>query len=407
MPTRAERWLLQMMAERGRALLDAEAVLVVVAQRGELHVRASAPERFARTGAVPIEGSALGALFRAGNPVAFERPLGSQADWLRELGLDARPALIQPFGIDGEGGGMMIALGREDGFDRRAESAIGPLAARLAEYVTAERRAETERLRAGAEARERERSRWARELHDETVQGLGALRMQLANARDSGDGDQLSGAVERVLEGLDREVVGIRHLITELRPAALDDLGLEAALAALARRAHDVYGLDVSTEVALASSHERLDPELETTIYRVVQEGLSNASRHAHATQAQVSVAERDGTVVAEVRDNGRGLARIPAAGGDGEAAREEVRPAGEAQAGREGGGPPGGAAAPTKAPGGFGLPGMRERAELVGGELALESPGPGEGTTLRLTVPLAGRGAYAQAPGDGAAAGA
>jgi signal transduction histidine kinase len=386
MATRAERWLLQMMAERGRALLDAEAVLVVIAQRGELHVAASSPERLARTPAVPIEGSGLGGIYRDGKPVSFERPIGSQATWLRELGLDAKPSLIQPLAIDGEGGGMVIALGREDGLGGAAESALAALATRLSEHLMAERRAEIERLRAGAQARERERTRWARELHDDTVQGLGALRMQLANARDSGDPGTLRGAVETVLEGLDREVVGIRHLITELRPAALDDLGLEAALQALARRAHDVYGLEVSTEIALDDSRERLDPELETTVYRIVQEALSNVSRHAQATEAQVSLAERGGAVVVEVRDNGRGLADgDEAAARSGGARNGEGPPEPEQD---EPGGPP-------KAPGGFGLPGMRERAELVGGELVLDSPGPGQGTTMRLTVPLAGREAY------------
>jgi signal transduction histidine kinase len=250
----------------------------------------------------------------------------------------------------------------------------------------AERTAEVERLRYGAQARERERERWARELHDDTVQGLGVLRMQLANARDSGDVEQLRAAVEEALGGLEREVQGIRHLITELRPAALDDLGLAAALEALARRAQAVYGLDVQTDFELGPEGEqrRLDPELETTIYRVVQEALTNVSRHAQATHAVVRVADHENTITATVSDDGRGLepgvggSRAVAAGTDAHAAASA--PNGSAPNGSG-----------EHVPGGFGMPGMGERAELVGGALELTSS-PGHGTTVRLIVPLGDR---------------
>jgi signal transduction histidine kinase len=219
------------------------------------------------------------------------------------------------------------------------------------------------------EARERERTRWAREIHDETVQGLGALRLKLANARDL-DTDRrpaseaLSSAVDAVLEGLGDEIDGLRHLITELRPAALDDLGLAAALEALARRMQAIDGLDVQTEIDLGPEHDpqRLDPELESTIYRVIQEALTNVSRHAEASRAVVSVSEHDGIVRASVTDDGKGLPEA-----------DRLGPRGD---GLEGG---------------FGMSGMRERAELVGGELELV-PAPGQGTVMRLTVPLAGR---------------
>ena len=220
------------------------------------------------------------------------------------------------------------------------------------------------------EAQERERTRWAREIHDESIQGIGALRLQLANARDIDDKDALSAAVDAVLEGLGTEIDGLRHLITELRPAALDDLGLAAALEALARRAQAIEGLEVRTEIEIASGPQaaegdlgrRLDPELESTIYRVLQEALTNVSRHAQATRALVRVVEREGRIEASVTDDGRGM---PDAG--------RLGPRGD---GLEGG---------------FGMGGMRERAELVGGELEF-APAPGGGTVVRLTVPLAGR---------------
>ena len=223
---------------------------------------------------------------------------------------------------------------------------------------------EIERLRFGMEARERERTRWAREIHDETVQGLGALRLQLANARDLGDQAALSTAVDTVLEGLGQEIDGLRHLITELRPAALDDFGLVPALEALARRAQAMDGLEIETQIELVEDDRRLDPELESTIYRVVQEALTNVSRHAKATRAVISVSERDGRVTAAVTDDGDGLP---------EGGPSRPRTPGE------------------ELKGGFGVSGMRERAELVGGELELVSAAGG-GATMRMTVPLAGR---------------
>jgi signal transduction histidine kinase len=376
--TSAERWLLELMADRARTALSASTVLVVLEERNELHVAAASGEAQVSATVLPIEGSALGELHRSGKPVALERPLPGQAMWLTELGLEAEGALVQPLQMEGMRGGMLMALRPDRGFREQDLTALGAHAARLIRQLMAERTAEVERLRYGALSRERERERWARELHDETVQGLGVLRMQLANARDSGDPEQVDSAVGEVVEGLQREITGIRHLITELRPAALDDLGLEAALQALARRAEAVYGLQVQTDVQIAGhdEHQRLDAELETTVYRIVQEGLNNVSRHAQASRAAVSVAERDGVIVATVTDDGRGLL--------------EPRGADDAPVGRHNGhaGEPSSSPVPS---GGFGLPGMRERAALVGGQLDL-LPAPGGGTTLLLSVPLTGR---------------
>jgi signal transduction histidine kinase len=193
----------------------------------------------------------------------------------------------------------------------------------------------------------------------------------LANARDIDDPTALREAVDMVLDGLGNEIDGLRHLITELRPAALDDLGLAAALQALARRAQAIDGLDVTTEIDLgaAAVHEngdgergRLDPELESTVYRIVQEALTNVSRHAKATSAVIRVQERDGMLRASVIDDGQGLPNA-----------DRLGPRGD---GLEGG---------------FGMGGMRERAELIGGELEF-GPAPGKGTMVRLSVPLAGR---------------
>ena len=374
----SELWLLRLMADRGLALLDADTLLILIEERGELRVAACRGQATASLRIAPVERSALGTLYRSGESRSFDRPRGEEAAWLHELGLEARAALIEPLSMEGQGGGMVIALRSGAGFRGPDREALGAFALSVAQRLAAERSVEIERLRYGMEARERERTRWAREIHDESIQGMGALRMKLASARDSEDPHALRETVETVLEGLGHEIDGLRHLITELRPAALDDLGLAAALLALTRRAQAIEGLDVRTEIELAPEHtgsagdaegRRLDPELESTIYRIVQEALTNVSRHAEASSAVVSITERDGAVIASVTDDGKGM---PGA--------DRLGPRGD---GLEGG---------------FGMSGMRERAELVGGELDF-APAPRGGTTVRLRVPLAGRPSAAQQP--------
>ena len=363
MLTGSELWLLRLMADRGLALLDADTLLLVIEDKGELRVAASSGVSTVRVRLVPVEGSALGELYRSGEAKALDRPRGKDAAWLHELGVDARSALVEPLSLEGQGGGMAIALRTDKGFRNPDRDALTAFATSVAQRLTAERSVEIERLRYGMEARERERTRWAREIHDESIQGMGALRLRLANARDIDDAQELRRAVDVVLDGLGNEIDGLRHLITELRPAALDELGLAAALEALARRAQAIDGLDVQIQVELGQeAGRRLDAELESTIYRIVQEALTNVSRHAEATNALVRISERDGRVVASVTDNGKGM---PGA--------ERLGPRGD---GLEGG---------------FGMGGMRERAELVGGDLEF-APAPEKGTTVRLLVPLAGR---------------
>jgi signal transduction histidine kinase len=364
----SELWLLRLMADRGLALLDASSLLVVIEERGELRVAAAAGAEAPRLRITPVQGSALGDIYLAGKPLALDRPRGQDAAFLHELGLEARGALIEPLSMESQGGGLILALRSDGGFRGPDREALRAFASSVAQRLAAERSVEIERLRYGMEARERERTRWAREIHDEAIQGIGALRLQLANARDLEDRDALARAVDTALEGLGHEIDGLRHLITELRPAALDDLGLAAALQALARRAQAIEGLDVSTEIQLAgaqengSGGERLDPELESTVYRIVQEALTNVSRHAEATSAVIRVEQREGMLVASVTDDGKGMPNA-----------DRLGPRGD---GLEGG---------------FGMGGMRERAELIGGELEF-APAPGRGTVVRLRVPLAGR---------------
>ncbi|MCW3032773.1 MAG: hypothetical protein QOK19_1091 [Solirubrobacteraceae bacterium] len=370
MLTGSELWLLRLMADRGLALLDASNMLLLIEEKGELRV-AGASGGAVRLRIAPVQGSALGALFTEGKSLSIDRPRGQEAAFLHELGLEARSVLVEPFQMEGQAGGLAIALRRDGSFRKPDREALAAFAQSVAARLAAERSVEIERLRYGMEARERERTRWAREIHDESIQGIGALRLRLANARDLEDKEALAGAVEEALESLGNEIDGLRHLITELRPAALDDLGLAAALEALARRAQAIEGLDVTTEIEFGRDEDihpgeahngggRLDPELESTIYRVVQEALTNVSRHAEATRAVIRLTGNEQEVVASVIDDGKGMPEATRLG-------------------------------PREDGGGFGTGGMRERAELVGGELEWV-PAPGKGTIVRLTVPLAGR---------------
>ena len=160
--------------------------------------------------------------------------------------------------MEAQGGGLVIALRRDGGFrdpDRARAERVRGRASRSAWRRSARWRSNgcaTAWRRASASARAgrgRSTTRASR--------GSGALRLQLANARDLDDKEALAAAVDTVLEGLGTEIDGLRHLITELRPAALDDLGLAAALEALARRAQAIDGLEVQTEIELDSLPRR------------------------------------------------------------------------------------------------------------------------------------------------------
>jgi signal transduction histidine kinase len=370
MPGTTELLLVQLHAPKGLKLANASTLMIALEERGELHIQASEGEARPRLRIAPVSGSALGALHRSGEALMLDRPRGEEAGWLHELGLQARSVLVEPLAIGVRGDGLVIALNSDAKFSDGDGRALKAFAERLAEHLREERSVEISRRRAEIQGRERERTRWAREIHDESIQGMGALRLKLAHARDSKDPDELEQAVEVALEGLGHEIDGLRHLITELRPAALDDLGLQAALQALARRAQAIDGLDVAIEIDLdeagggdgAEGTARLDTELESTVYRIVQEALNNVSKHAQATHAVVRITARDGLLDASVTDDGRGLPDAEALGPRGDGLE-----------------------------GGFGMGGMRERAELVEGELRF-GPAPERGTTVRLLVPLSGR---------------
>jgi two-component system, NarL family, sensor histidine kinase DevS len=200
----------------------------------------------------------------------------------------------------------------------------------------------------GWTAVEQERRRWARELHDETLQNLAGLLIHLSSARRGDRQDVLAASVDETIAGLQQEIVNLRSLITDLRPAALDELGIEAALAALARRAGR-NGLAVELTVELADGRARRF-ELDTAVYRIVQEALTNAHKHGGASRVTVEVRERRRRIELRVRDNGAGF--DPSASGAG-----------------------------------VGLLGMRERVEEFGGTLRIDSA-PGRGVAILAALP-------------------
>jgi two-component system, NarL family, sensor kinase len=209
---------------------------------------------------------------------------------------------------------------------------------------------------------EDERRRLARELHDGLGQTLTALTHQLERLREKLGGNvpaDLAAWLDDSVEMARLALNESRELSRLLRPPVLDDLGLAAALSWLARTLEQRTGLKV--ELTLDPLDERLDPDLETLVFRIVQEALTNVLRHAGAGRAQVSVHRAGESLELRVADAGRGF--DPRA----------VLSGAEAVSGTAG----------------SGLRGMRDRLELFGGRLEITST-PGQGTLVSAVVPLA-----------------
>ncbi len=200
-------------------------------------------------------------------------------------------------------------------------------------------------------AQEHERRRVARELHDETSQSLAALLMRLRTALATAPSKELEDAVALAVRTLD----DVHRMIVDLRPSVLDDLGLESAISWYADKHLKSRGIAVRCE--FADLHGRLPPQHETAVFRVVQEAISNIDRHARAESVLIQASTRDHHLVVEVEDDGAGFDE-----------RAFVTPD---RAGR-----------------GWGLLGMRERVEMLGGRLDIHSA-PGKGTHLLVEVPL------------------
>ena len=212
------------------------------------------------------------------------------------------------------------------------------------------RRLEAERRRAGSaalQAQEEERARVARDLHDEVNQSLTGLLLRLEAAREAAP-PELEGELAETKALANQAMRELLSLARQLRPTALDDLGLAAAIAG---QVEQLGRGEIEAELAAEGDFSDLADDAQLVVYRVAQEALSNAARHSGAERIAVLLRRReDGGVTLEVADDGRGFAF-------------------------------------DESEGGLGIGGMRERALLIGGEVAIESR-PGRGTTVRLTVP-------------------
>jgi two-component system, NarL family, sensor histidine kinase DevS len=353
--------ILELIAKRGRALVEARAVLISLRDGDELHVVAAAGKVPAdvRASIVPVDGSLAGETLKTRQARRVEPgSTGLRAPWAKALGAQAE--LVVPLIFRDRSLGVIAAfdcLGRSPTFSADDEQLMLAFAASAATAVATGQHVVAEGTRRSLEASERERGRWARELHDETLQEMGALKLVLSAARRSDDLAALHSAIEGSVEQLTGAIERLRALITDLRPAALDQLGPGPALEALAERVERQSGVGVSLQVDLAYESGRAaarhTPEAEATIYRVIQEALTNAVKHADASRIEVAVREDDEGVEIVVRDDGRGFET--------------------------------GATAATSE--GFGLLGMRERIALAGGTLAVASS-PGNGTEIRARVP-------------------
>lgn len=257
------------------------------------------------------------------------------------------------------------AVGHGD-FNQRvqpwAADEIGELAVAFngmtAELERAEQeRAEREQLRSHLlekviTAQEEERKRIARELHDETGQALTSLMVRLKRMNEGCPVPELQPQMEELRQLMAATLDGVHTMSLELRPKALDDLGLDAALQRYVQDWQAYHGVDVDLLV-LGLEAQRLPPAVETALYRIIQEGLTNVARHAQARTVSVVLERRDEVVRVIVEDDGTGFnAAEPVA-------RERL-----------------------------GLYGMQERAELLGGHLTIESA-PGQGTSIFVEVPV------------------
>jgi two-component system sensor histidine kinase UhpB len=212
------------------------------------------------------------------------------------------------------------------------------------------RRLEAERRRAGSaalQAQEQERTRVARDLHDEVNQSLTGLLLRLEAAREAAP-PELEAELAKTKALANQAMRELLSLARQLRPTALDDLGLTAAIAG---QVEQLARGDIEASIATDGDFSNLGDDAQLVVYRVAQEALSNAARHSDAGRVEVRLRRLEGGgVELAVADDGRGFAF-------------------------------------DESEGGLGIAGMRERALLIGGELTIESR-PGRGTTIRLVVP-------------------
>lgn len=352
--------LTSLTAKRVRDLLSADVALVLLSDGDRLRVVAAAGQGAAqiqRRGVDADDPLLAEALSFSG--VRSFSSSGVRGVELSGLGLTASHALIAPLEFRDRPRGLIVVMDRLDGlgFGEDEQALLRSFAANAATTITTATAVEADRVKLAIESAEGERARWARELHDETLQDLGALRLALQAAAGGEDPDRIAAALARIGDQLDDVIGALQTLLNELRPAALDQLGLGPALESLVARIGGRSALVIESEIHLAfdqgRSQERLPPEVEATVFRLVQEGLNNVAKHAEADSARLIVIEEADVIRVTIKDDGRGFD-------------------------------------PAGTDGGFGLIGMEERVRLAHGALEIDAA-PGRGTEVRAELPKRG----------------
>ncbi|MET1009685.1 MAG: GAF domain-containing sensor histidine kinase [Gaiellaceae bacterium] len=347
--------LLQLLVDRASALLDARFVAVLVATPdGLLEIAAAEGEQAEELVGFRLaaDRSKSGRVFEEGASVRVDSVLDdpdADPDLMRRVG--ARAGLWAPLVVRGESIGVLMALDRR-GDDPRFTDVdlrlVQRFASRAAVAVDLSRRVARTTVQRIVGGQEQERRRLSRELHDETGQALTSILLGLKSIEDAQGTERFPAALADLRELAVATLQDVRRLAVELRPKALDDFGLVAALERLTTTFSEQTGIGAHLESQLPDT--RLPSETETVLYRVVQEALTNVLKHAQAQNVSVLLHARPGRVAVVIEDDGRGIA---ASDGSGD---------------------------------GIGLVGMRERVALVGGRLELESSG--NGTTIVVEVP-------------------
>ena len=201
---------------------------------------------------MPVAESLAASALRTGRQQRFDASRGSRSR--RASSARGRRSSRRWSSATGRVGFLVVTdrLESDRPFNEEDERLLQAFAASAATAVATAQNASEEALRRGIEASESERTRWARELHDETLQQLAGLRVLLSGARRSGDAERMSGAIESALEQITTAIGDLRSLITELRPAALDELGTKPALETLVERVARQTDLEIELEVDLA-----------------------------------------------------------------------------------------------------------------------------------------------------------
>ena len=348
--------VLELVATRLRELLDARVVAIALPVGDGLRIEAAAGEP---------ANELLGVMFEADTSKAgrvLARAVSERVDSMledpevdqgatRQLG--PRTGLFVPLVVRGSAIGVILAhdkLGADARFDSNDQRLAEQFAARASVAVDLTRRVARDSLRRVVAGQEVERRRLARELHDETGQALTSILLGLRAVEEAESGEETRQAAAQLRELVVETLQDVRRLAVQLRPKALDDFGLVPAVDRLVETFSEATGIGVELEAQLGDN--RLPTEVETTLYRIVQEALTNIVKHAHARKASVLLIRRPGAVTAVIEDDGEGF-RV-----------DEVRDDAA------------------------GLIGMRERLTLHDGRLTVESS-PESGTTLVVEVPL------------------